>query len=161
MIDIRLTRTVGAALIVLLLLGTRGPYAQNPDKNPLARVKSLKCTFSTYASVSWKTGEPQGQIKAEDVVLQIEGIDTEEGTAQIVGAGAIHITALLTGSSLHLMERSMAGNLTVTTVFAQPNAKGKLRAVRSQHDYIQMNIPGGYVSEPTVTQRYGECEPGQ
>ena len=160
MTHIRSPRAIGA-LVVLLLLGGRGPLAQNTDKNSLARVKSLKCTFSVYASGNWKTAEPQGQIKAEDVALEIDGIDAEEGTAQIVGAGAIHITALLTGSSLHLLERSMAGNLTVTTVFAQANAKGKLRAVRSQHDYIQMNIPGGYVSEPTVTQRYGECEPRQ
>jgi hypothetical protein len=145
---------------VLFLQNPHGPYAQSPDKNPLAKVKSLKCTFSVYASGNWKTGDPQGQIKTEDVVLEIEGIDAEEGTAQIVGAGAVHITALLTASSLHLLERSMAGNLTVTTVFAQPNARGKLRAVRSQHDYIQMNIPG-FPSEPTVTQRYGECEAGK
>jgi hypothetical protein len=152
----RLGTSVGVALI---LLGSRGPYAQGQDKNPLARVKTLKCTFSVYASGNWKSGDPRGEVKAEDVVLQVEGIDAQEGTAQIVGADATHITALLTASSLHLLERSMAGNLTVTTVFAQANAKGKLRAVRSQHDYIQMAIPG-FISEPTVTQRYGECEAG-
>ena len=135
----RLGSSVGVALI---LLGSRGPDAQGQDKNPLARVKTLKCTFSVYASGNWKSGDPRGEVKAEDVVLQVEGIDAQEGTAQIVGAGATHITALLTASSLHLLERSMAGNLTVTTVFAQANAKGKLRAVRSQHDYIQMAIPG-------------------
>jgi hypothetical protein len=154
-----LTRLVTSVGVALSLMGSRGPYAQGQDKNPLARVKTLKCRFSVYASGNWKSGDPQGQMKAEEVVLQVEGIDAQEGTAQIVGAGPTHITALLTASSLHLLERSMAGNLTVTTVFAQSNAKGKLRAVRSQHDYIQMAIPG-FVAEPTVTQRYGECEAG-
>jgi hypothetical protein len=164
-----LTTPVGVIATLLLLgspvpspvlRGSPGPQVRSPEKGPLARVKRLKCTFSVFASGDWKNGDPEGHIKAEDVVLQVEAIDAEEGSAQIVGTDPTPITALLTASSLHLMERSMAGNLTVTTVFAQANSRGRLRAVRSQHDYIQMAIPG-FVSEPTVTQRYGECEPGQ
>ena len=87
----RLGTSVGVALI---LLSSRGPHAQGQDKNPLARVKTLKCTFSVYASGNWKSGDPRGEVKAEDVVLQVEGIDAQEGTAQIVGAGPTHIKAV-------------------------------------------------------------------
>jgi len=32
--------------------------------------------------------------------------------------------------------------------------------VRSRHDYLKMSLPG-YVSEPAVSQFYGECAPGK
>jgi len=81
--------------------------------------------------------------------------DIDGGTARI---GTTHTTALLTQNSVHFMERTMAGSLTMVTVLAQKSPKGTLRAVRSRHDYLQMAIPG-FVAEPNVSQHYGECEP--
>ena len=93
--------------------------AQSPDQNPLARVKSLKCKFTVYSVGSWKAGVPQGEVKQAQLSLDIDEIETEDGAARVTGtSGAVHVTALLTVSSLHFMERSVTGTLNVTTVFA-------------------------------------------
>ena len=134
--------------------------AQTTDKNPLAQVKHLKCRFSVYASGSWtKAQEPQGQIRQpETLQLDIDEIDADSGSGRVTGtAGPSEVTALLTISSLHFMERSVTGTLNITTVFAgEPDAK-TFRAVHTRHDYLPMSLPG-YQSEPSVSQHYGVCE---
>ncbi len=47
--------------------------------------------------------------------------------------------------------------LFATTVFAQETAPKKLKAVHSRHGYLQMSV-GRFISEPSVSQNYGECE---
>jgi hypothetical protein len=134
---------------------------KNPDKNPLALVRSLKCTFPVSATGTWKGGVAQPpQTRTEETAFEVDSIDAQEGSARLVAADPVYVTALLTASSMHFMERTLQGSLTVTTVFSLENAPGKLRAVRSRHDYLKMSLPG-YVSEPTVSQHYGECVPGK
>jgi hypothetical protein len=108
------------------------------------------------SSGNWKSGEPKGELKAETLSVELDSIDPEEGTARLTGAEPTFMTALLAANSLHFMERSLQGNLTVITVFSEPNPKGRYRAVRSRHSYLKMAIPG-FVAEPTVSQQYGEC----
>jgi hypothetical protein len=144
---------------VVCVLGGHAGYAQSTDKNPLNSVKSFKCKFPVYAVGSWKNGEPKGEIRqTQEFTLDIDEIDTDSGTARVTGtSGPTHVIALLTISSLHFMERTVTGTLTITTVFSgEPGAK-KFRAVHSRHDYLPMSLPG-YVSEPSVSQNYGECE---
>lgn len=151
---------VGALAAIAVLLGPGAVFAQKSDTNPLTLVKTLKCAFPIYSVGSWKGGEPQGQIKqGQQFSLDIDEIDTESGTARVVGTtGPVHVTALLTVSSLHFMERTVTGTLNITTVFTSDGGDAtKLRAVHSRHDYLPMSIPG-FVSEPTVTQNYGSCQ---
>src|SRR5438093_10613861 len=105
-----------SALQVPQAQGVQGQGSQGADRNPLARVKSLKCTFTVSMTGTWKSDEAQGQVKGEELVLNIEGIDAQEGTAHLPGAPG-DITAVLTANSLHLLDRSFLGNLTVMTVF--------------------------------------------
>jgi hypothetical protein len=153
---------VGTLMAVLALLSAHAAAAQSTDKNPLALIKSLKCTFPVYAVGSWKNGEPQAQIKqAAQFSLTIDEIDTDSGSGRVTGtSGPVEVTALLTVSSLHFMERSVTGTLNVTTVFVSEGGAKKFRAVHSRHDYLPMSIPG-FQSEPTVSQNYGMCEAGQ
>jgi hypothetical protein len=145
------------ALALLFLCG-QALVAQNTERNPLGKLTHLKCTFTVTASASWKAGPPEVQVKSEELSVAFAKIDLDSGTAEVEAAGgAIDVVALLTGSSVHILERSFQGNLTVTSIFAPANARGKFRAVRSRHDYLMMNIPG-FVAEPTVQQRSGECE---
>jgi hypothetical protein len=134
--------------------------AQTTDKNPLAQVKRLTCHFSVYTSASWtKAQEPQAQVRQpETLSLEIDDIDTDSGSGRVTGtAGPVEVTALLTISSLHFMERSVTGTLNITTVFAgDPDAKS-FRAVHARHDYLPMSLPG-YQSEPSVSQHYGVCD---
>jgi hypothetical protein len=132
----------------------------NPDKNPLAQIKSLKCTFPVSSIGSWKAGPQAPVVKTDEISFEVDTIDAQEGSARLVTTDPTYLTALLTASSIHFMERTLQGSLSVTTVFSIESSPGKLRAVRSRHDYMKMNLPG-YVSEPTVSQYYGECVPGK
>jgi hypothetical protein len=153
---------VGTLVAVLALLSAHTTAAQSTDKNPLALIKSLKCTFPVYAVGSWKNGEPAAQIRqAAQFSLTIDEIDTDSGSGRVTGtAGPVEVTALLTVSSLHFMERSVTGTLNITTVFVSEGGAKRFRAVHSRHDYLPMSIPG-FQSEPTVSQNYGMCEAGQ
>jgi hypothetical protein len=131
--------------------------AQSAEKkNPLDGITMLKCSFPVAVSGSWKDWTPKADLQqGPPLTLVIDEIDIDGGTARI---GTTHTTALLTQNSVHFMERTMAGSLTMITVLSQKSPKGTLRAVRSRHDYLQMSIPG-FVAEPNVSQHYGECEP--
>src|SRR6266542_3019287 len=156
---IRFGFIVAVVVVIASLVGRRASRAQSTDKNPLASIKSLKCRFPVYSSGSWKGGEPKAEVKqGQDFSLDIDEIDTDSGTARVTGtSGPTHVTALLTISSLHFMDRTVTGKLTVTTVFASELGTRKYRTVHSRHDYLPMSLPG-YVSEPTVSQNYGDCE---
>jgi hypothetical protein len=157
-----ITARVGTLAAALILLSAGAVSAQTTEKNPLALVKSLKCSFPVYSVGAWKNGEPQAQIKqAEQFSLTIDEIDTDSGSGRVTGtSGPVEVTALLTVSSLHFMERSVTGTLNITTVFVSEAGARKFRAVHSRHDYLPMSIPG-FVSEPTVSQNYGMCEAAQ
>jgi hypothetical protein len=150
-------RGVALAAWMAIAAGSTDAGAQNVDRNPLGKATRLTCSFAVTASGAWKSGVPQAQVQQEAQTVGFLKIDLDSGTAEVdAAAGPLDIVALLTPSSVHFLERSFQGNLTVTSVFA-PAANGKYRAVRSRHDYLMMAIPG-FVAEPTVQQRYGECE---
>jgi hypothetical protein len=149
-----------AAVMLVALAFAHAAHAQTTEKNPLAQVKSLKCRFSIYASGSWtKTQEAQAQVRQPEMLsLEIDEIDTDSGSGRVTGtAGPADVTALLTLSSLHFMERSVTGTLNITTVFAGAEGAKTFRAVHARHDYLPMSLPG-YQSEPSVSQHYGVCE---
>lgn len=154
-----INRLIVVLSISVFVAGGLTGRAQSTDKNPLAAVKSLKCKFPVYTVGSWKGGEAKAEVRpAQEFSLEIDEIDTDSGTARVTGtSGATHVTALLTISSLHFMERTVTGTLTVTTVFASEGNAKTFRAVHSRHDYLPMSLPG-FVSEPSVSQNYGECQ---
>jgi len=152
-------RLLVVVTVLVFLPGSLAGIAQSTDKNPLANVKSLKCKFPVYTVGSWKNGEAKAEVRqSQQFNLEIDEIDADSGTARVTGtSGPTHVTALLTISSLHFMERTVTGTLTITTVFASDGNAKVFRAVHSRHDYLPMSLPG-YVSEPSVSQNYGECE---
>src|SRR3954469_8522093 len=151
---------VAVAVSIALALATSA-RAQTTDKNPLAQVKALKCRFTIYASGFWAktTQEPGAQVRQPETLgLEIDEIDTDSGSGRVTGtAGPADVTALLTISSLHFMERSVTGTLNITTVFAGAEGAKTFRAVHTRHDYLPLNLPG-FVSDPSVSQHYGVCD---
>jgi hypothetical protein len=125
----------------------------------LTTIKALKCRFPAATSATWKEGQPVAQTKTQELLFEISEIDVQDGTAEYRGtAGRAFVTAVLSGWSLYFVENSV-GQLNVTTVFAQEAAPRKLKAVHSRHGYLQMAV-GRFISEPSVSQNYGECEIG-
>jgi hypothetical protein len=149
------------AWVPILLIAASGsvPAGQAPadPPNPLTSVKRLKCRFPTASAAAWKSGDPQVQIKTQELLFEINAIDVQDGTAEYLGtAGRAYVTAVLSGWSLYFVENSV-GQLNVTTVFAQEAAPKHLKAVHSRHGYLQMTV-GKYIAEPSVSQNYGDCE---
>jgi hypothetical protein len=132
--------------------------AQGTVRKRLETAKSLSCVFPTYATGTWNNDGPRAEVKATKLSLRVEGIDTQDGTAQIVGIlGPSYAVARLTEGTLHLMTIDNAGPLYVTTVFDKETPGGKLKAVHTRHEYTDVSLPG-FTSRPE--QYYGECEIG-
>jgi hypothetical protein len=146
------------AVIVAFLSISDTPDAQGTVRNRLETAKSLSCVFPTYATGTWNNDGPRAEVKATKLSLRVEGIDTQDGTAQIVGIlGPSYAVARLTEGTLHLMTIDNAGPLYVTTVFDKETPGGKLKAVHTRHEYTDVSLPG-FTSRPE--QYYGECEVG-
>ncbi len=142
------------AVASVTMMGAQAP-AEPP--NPLLTVKRLKCRFPTASAAAWKSGDPQVQIRTQELLFDITNIDVSDGTAEYLGtAGRAFVTAVLSGWSLYFVENSV-GQLNVTTVFAQEASPKRLKAVHSRHGYLQMTV-GRYIAEPSVSQNYGDCE---
>ena len=159
----RLWSTTGPLAIAgLLALTPAGSIAQSgappaDPPNPLKTVKALKCRFPVAVSGTWKNGEAVATPRTQELLINVTEIDVSDGTAEVAGtAGKAFVSAVLSGWSLYFVENAV-GQLNVTTVFAQESAPGKLKAVHSRHGYLQMQV-GRFISEPSVSQNYGECE---
>ena len=152
----RVRAAVGLLLALFTVsLGGQAPAEEPP--NPLATLKRLKCRFPVATSAVWKGGDAQAQVKTQELLFDINAIDVQDGTAEYFGtAGRAYVTAVLSGWSLYFVENAV-GQLNVTTVFAQEASPKKLKAVHSRHGYLQMTV-GRFISEPSVSQNYGECE---
>jgi len=158
--DISFTRRVlilAAAMVTVLWAPLRAQQQPAEPPNVLPTVKALKCRFPAATSATWKNGEVVAQTKMQEMLFTISEIDVQDGTAEFLGtAGRSYVTAVLSGWSMYFVESSV-GQLNVTTVFAQEASPKKLKAVHSRHGYLQMQV-GRYISEPSVSQNYGECE---
>jgi hypothetical protein len=147
-----------AASLVIVALPARAAQDVDPPAL-LAGIRSLTCSFPVAAFVEWKDGVPVAQSREQQLNFEIRAIELQEGTAEHVGTtGRIFVSAVLSGWSLYFVENAV-GRLNVTTVFAQEAAPGRLKAVHSRHGYVEIAV-GRYVSEPFVSQNYGECQTG-
>jgi hypothetical protein len=153
-------RSIPAMVVILALLaGPRTLNAQGSVRKRLEAAKSLSCIFPIYATGTWVNDGPRAEVKVSKLSLRVEAIDTQDGTAQVVGMlGPSYAVARLTEGTLHLMTIDNAGPLYVTTVFDKEMPSGRLKAVHTRHEYTEVSLPG-FTSRPE--QYYGECEVGQ
>ncbi len=154
------THGLRLTIFLVVLAWTSGGAAQGPNAAPsLATIKGLTCSFPLSVSANWDTtGDPQAQIKrSSPLMVQFDEIDTQEGTARLVGTAGSHATLSLSGWSLHIMDIRSTGSLGITTVYAQESRAGKLKAVHTESDYLRFNTPT-FIAQPGVSQHYGECE---
>ena len=121
----------------------------------LAGAKTVRCEFSTVATVEWKNGVPQIATRSTPLELQFETVDIDGGTARAVGPfGPSEINVRLTVNSLHFMQSFREGPLYLTTVIGRPARDGRWLAVHTRHEYTDVSLPG-YTSRPE--QYYGSC----
>jgi hypothetical protein len=121
----------------------------------LAKAKSLTCVFQLVATVSWINGEPRAEIKPATLSMRFDEIDSDEGTARIIGTfGPSEIVVRLSSGTLHFVQAFREGPLYSTTIFPTETRNGHLQAVHSRHEYTEVSLPG-FTSRPE--QYYGEC----
>ena len=151
--------TCALVVLVAFLPSVQPLNAQGSVRRRLETAKSLSCVFPVYATGTWSNDEPRAEVKASKLSLRVEAIDTQDGTAQIVGIlGPSYAVARMTEGALHLMTIDNGGPLYVTTVFDKETPGGKLKAVHTRHEYTDVSLPG-FTSRPE--QYYGECEIGK
>jgi hypothetical protein len=139
-----------------LLLVPHSSSAQDDIKGKLATVKSVKCTFPLVAVGTWGSTQPEAKVKASTLVLEFEGINADEGTAQLKSSyGQYDITVRYAEGYLHFIQSFLNGPLYTTTIIEKKTASGKFKAMHSRHEFTDFALPG-YTSSPE--QYYGECE---
>ena len=147
---------VALAVLIVLMMGSYGPYGQAAAQNRLAAATSVACVFPVIATGAWTKGEPEAAVKPAKLSFRFESIDTQEATAEVIGPfGPSHIVTRLSGEYLHFMQMFSAGPLYTTTIFNKATRAGKLQAVHTRHEYTDVSLPG-FTSRPE--QYYGECE---
>ena len=107
-----------ATLIVLALAVPASAQRSNTPQDPLTSAKSVRCSFPNYAAVKWNgtTGEVLGG--SQDFSFEIDSFDFRRNRAQLVGTTSIPVALLVTPMGLSIIEQTIAGNLTVTTVYS-------------------------------------------
>jgi len=152
------------AVVGVFSLGSRAPSAQQLSQkalqDKLAAAKSLKCDFTSMATVTWtKEGVPQAELKPTKMSLQFLKVNLDEGSAEMKGDfGTYELIVKLSETTLHFIHSFRAGALYTTTVFAKETHDGRLKAVHTRHEYVEIVLPG-FTSRPE--QYYGECSVGQ
>jgi hypothetical protein len=139
------------ALDVLLLGAAQG---RGPTRS-LAGIKTASCEFTLHAVANWKDGEPQAGLTPAKLSFKFEDINTDEGTARVVGPfGPSDIVVRLSRDTLHFMQSFRDGPLYVTTLIPRIARDGRVMAVHTRHEYTDVSLPG-YTSRPE--QYYGSC----
>ena len=142
----------GALLLNLVLVGAQ---PARDAAGTLAGAKTVKCDFTVYTIASWKDGTPQAEVKPAKLSFRFEEVDTDGGTARVVGPfGASDIVVRVSMDTLHFVQSFRDGPLYVTTVIGRPAGGGKWLAVHTRHEYTDVSLPG-YTSRPE--QYYGSC----
>jgi hypothetical protein len=147
--------TMGA--LAVFLANASVALAQSAEAR-LANAKSLKCVFQLVATVSWINGDPRAEIKPTTLSMGFDEIDSDEGSARIIGTfGPSEIVVRLSSGTLHFVQAFREGPLYTTTIFPKETRNGNLQAVHSRHEYTEVSLPG-FTSRPE--QYYGECAIG-
>jgi hypothetical protein len=149
-----------AASLAVLAGSTRDASAQDQKafEELLANAKKVKCTFPIHVRVDWKNGEPVVEnITTEPLTLEFHDINTDEGTAQSATTFGpnFDIVVRQTYMALNFVQSMRSAGLYTTTIFARQSRAGRLRAVHTRHEYMDVNL-AGFTSRPE--QYYGDCE---
>lgn len=135
-------RSVGCAFAAFVLAGLSSAAADIP--------KALVCSFTGSGFSSLEDGSFQTKRTGDQLSITYASINPTGGTAQVIGnAGAADVLLMAEKSSLHFLERTGSGNLTLTTVYLAGSSQ-RFRAVHSRHV--------GTGERPLVSQYLGNCD---
>jgi hypothetical protein len=146
---------------VMVLCGigvsSRPASAQLTAPQRLWNAKSLACVFTVVSTGNWKDGQAHAEVTPAKFSLSFEAIDTDEGTARVVGAmGRSEIVVKLSNGTLHFVQSLDDGPVYLTSVFPKETTGGRLQAVHTRHEFTEVQLTG-FTSRPE--QYIGDCAP--
>jgi hypothetical protein len=142
--------TITVFALIAALAGPVAGTGQAPE-GPLASARTLRCSFSVYATVQWVEPRPEVRVDEQDFSFEIDDIDIAQGRATIVASGSALATMVVSPTGLNVIEQTPIGNINLTTVFAAGGNDGTFLAAHSRH-------LGDVSAWPRVSQNYGICE---
>jgi hypothetical protein len=151
------TRTFAIG-VILAITASSGIASAQGRTSKLVEVESVRCEFPIITTGTWAKddGTPSAETEPSELILQYDDIDTEEGSASVIGlSGRLYIITRLSGVNLHLLAIDSAGPLYITTVFDRPARPGRYKAAHSRHEFTDVSLPG-FTSRPE--QYVGDCE---
>ena len=113
---------------------------------------TFRCKFSEGHSTNFDNGNPISK-RSEFPDLLFDKINVEKGTARIIGNnGAVDIVAISGSESVHLIEQTAVGNLSIATIFNNEKFKkvNSFPIVISRHMTIAVS--------PHTSQHRGLCK---
>jgi len=151
-----ISRIAALTILLVAVLPLSPLSAQSVVPGTLAKAKAIKCTFSVMTVATWGKEKAEVQVKPSNQVLEFEGINADEGTAELKsGYGKYDIIVRYAEGYLHFIQSFLNGPLYTTTIQEKLTAGGKFKAVHSRHEHTDINLPG-FTSSPE--QYIGECE---
>jgi hypothetical protein len=163
-------RCTGATLLSVALfflespaMAQPRPAGQDTARQPLSAITQLRCVFPIVALAAWSSGAPAPPRVKNDIVLSFNlyAIDSQGGSAHLVGgpsAPEVFVVAQSSPWGMHFIENESTGTISLTSVFMPQSPGGKFRAVHARSSYLPVALPGS-ITDPTIAQYSGECEP--
>src|SRR6185295_908070 len=103
-------------VIAMIVLAAGTLHAQTPAKGQLASVKSVKCTFPLMSVGTWAGDQEKAEVKASKLVVEFDGINADEGTAQLKSSyGQYDIIVRYAEGYLNFIQSFLNGPLYTTT----------------------------------------------
>lgn len=109
---------------LLIILFNYHAYSEENAFERLSKAKSLKCYYSEGYTGIWDDGKlkiSKGQFgtSKKESSMVFDSIDLKKGTARLIGnQGASDVMVLSTPTGVSFIEKTPAGYLMITTVFA-------------------------------------------
>ena len=112
---------------------------------------SYRCKFSDGQSTSFDSGNPVSK-KSEFPELIFDKVNSTKGTARLIGNnGIVEIYSLPGSDSVHLIEKTQTGNLSIATIFTN------VKYAMSNSYPVVVSRHMGIASTPLTSQHLGLC----
>ena len=117
-----------------------------------SQTQSFRCNFSDGLITNWESGKQTSKREGKMTELVFDQLDVKKGTGRMIGnSGSENVQVISGDGSVHIVERTPSGNMTITTVYTTPQKNpNEFPVVHSRH----MNLMSG----PFPSQYVGLCK---
>ena len=112
-----------------------------------SQTQSFRCNFSDGLITNWESGKQTSKREEKMTELVFDQIDVKKGSGRMIGnSGSENVQVLSGDGSIHIVERTPSGNMTITTIFNTPQKNpNQFPVVHSRHMNLNGPLPSQYV----------------